>query len=458
MTTDLRRAIDESPMSRYQWTAISICILLNVLDGYDVLAMAFTSTSVSDDWNLSTSVLGVLLSAGLFGMAIGSLSLAPLADIVGRRKLILACLVLSSGGMMLSAVSQNATQLGILRVLTGVGIGGILACSNVIGGELASNRWRGLAVSLNSTGYAIGATIGGLAALLLVDTFGWRSVFLVGGVCTAALIPLVLWRLPESIDFLTVRQPAGALDRINAFAGRIGHPPLRELPAATTTGSSKGGVVDTARQLFDRQNKRTTLLIWTAFFFTMFGFYFVTSWTPKLLVEAGMSAKEGITGGMILNLGGILGTFLLGALAARFRLARVLVAYLVVSAALMTIFVPAAGVFALALVVGFGLGIVVNGCIAGLYALTATSYPAPIRATGMGWAIGMGRIGAILSPLVAGALLDADWSPTSLYMVMAVLFVAAAVAVMAMSAAGRQSTTGVAGAVGTDRTADLSRS
>ncbi len=429
-------------MSRYQWTAIAICISLNVLDGYDVLAMAFTSTSVSDDWHLSTSALGLLLSAGLLGMAIGSLGLAPLADIVGRRKVILACLTLSSTGMFLSAMTQNATQLGLLRVLTGIGIGGILACSNVIGGELASSRWRGLAVSLNSTGYAVGATVGGIAALLLVDTFGWRSVFVVGGSGTALLIPLLLLRLPESIDFLLVRQPAGALDRINAFANRIGHAPLHELPALTGTDTTKSSVFDTARQLFDRQNRRTTLFVWAAFFFAMFGFYFVTSWTPKLLVEAGMSAKQGITGGMVLNLGGILGTCLLGALAARFRIAKVLVAYFIVSAGLMTIFVPSAAAFTLALAVGFGLGVAVNGCIAGLYAVTTTSYSAPVRATGVGWAIGIGRIGAILSPLVAGALLDADWSPASLYILMAVLFVAAAAAVMAMSATNGATTYG----------------
>lgn len=438
VTTDLRRRIDEGPMSRYQWTAIAICIALNVLDGYDVLAMAFTSTSVSDDWDLSTSALGLLLSAGLFGMAVGSLGLAPLADIVGRRKLILACLMLSSTGMLLSSLSQNATQLGLLRVLTGVGIGGILACSNVIGGELASTRWRGLAVSLNSTGYAIGATLGGIAALLLVESFGWRSVFVAGGIGTAALIPLVLVRLPESIDFLLVRQPAGALETVNAFARRIGQEPIRELPVETASGSGRSGIISTTRRLFDTQNRRTTVLVWTAFFFTMFGFYFVTSWTPKLLVEAGMSAKEGITGGMVLNLGGILGTFLLGALAARYRLAKVLIAYLLVTAGLMTIFVPSAAVFALALTVGFGLGVVVNGCIAGLYALTTTAYAAPIRATGMGWAIGIGRIGAIVSPLIAGALLDADWSPASLYVLMAVLFIAAAGAIMALSSSRRR--------------------
>nr|EMP15133.2 MFS transporter [Gordonia sp. NB41Y] len=415
-------------MTRFQCIAIGVCVLLNVLDGFDVLAMAFTSSSVSAEWDLSGTVLGLLLSAGLVGMAIGSLVLAPLADSIGRKWLILACLAVSSATMLLSAAAQSAGQLGLLRVLTGVGIGGILANSNVISGELASRRWRGLAVSLNSTGYAIGATIGGLAAVLLVDTYGWRSVFLLGGVCTAALIPIAVCALPESVAYLLVRQPAGALARINAVARRIGHPPLEGLPPVSAASSAT--MVARVRELVDPVNRRTTLLVWTAFFLTMFGFYFVTSWTPKLLVEAGMSVNQGLTGGMILNLGGVLGTSLLGLLSARFRLVRVLAGYLVVSAVLLVVFVPATAVFTAAMVIGFAIGVGVNGCVAGLYATTTSAYDTSIRATVMGWGIGIGRIGAIVSPLAAGALLDADWSPGSLFAMVAAFFVAAGATVV----------------------------
>ena len=442
MNIDLRHHIDTGPMSRFQWTAVAVCVLLNVLDGFDVLVMAFTSQSVSQEWGISGSVLGLLLSAGLFGMALGSIALAPWADRIGRRTMILVCLSLSSSGMLLSALAQNAGQLGALRVLTGIGIGGILASSNVIASEFASSKFRGLAVTLNSTGYAIGATLGGVVAVVLQNTSGWRSVFLFGGLCTAALIPVVWFRLPESLDFLLARRPANALQQINMLAVRTGHDPLDELPPAPTV-SDKSRVRGVGpADVLTPELRRNTLLLWGAFFLTMFGFYFVTSWTPKLLVEAGMSATQGITGGVLLNLGGIFGTALLGVLTVRFRIGRVLIGYMAAASILLAAFVPAASTVAVGFVLGAAIGVVVNGCIGGLYALPTTLYSPALRATGMGWGIGVGRAGAILSPIVAGALLDAGWTATQLYLLVSVAFLGAAVVVSTVRAqAGAAATT-----------------
>ncbi|MBB2914235.1 benzoate transport [Streptosporangium becharense] len=423
----LRARIDEAPMSRLQWSAIAVCVLLNVLDGFDVLVMSFTSAAVSAEWSLSGSQLGLLLSAGLVGMALGSLLLAPLADRIGRRALILACLGVAAAGMLLSAVSQNAVQLGLLRVLTGIGIGGILASSNVIAAEYANRRWRGLAVSLNSTGYAVGATAGGVIAVALQDSSGWRSVFAFGGVATALLVGAVLWRLPESLDFLLTQRSPRALDRLNALLAMMSQPALGSMPEQSATAEP----VPRIRQILSRTQRRNTLLVWAGFFTVMFGFYFVTSWTPKLLVEAGMSATQGITGGVLLNLGGIFGTTLLGLLAARFALKHVLLGYALATAALLAAFVPATSAYALVLTLGVLIGLFVNGCVAGLYALTPSIYPPEVRATGVGWGIGVGRIGAIVSPLVAGWLLDAGWGPGLLYLLVAVVLVTGGLAVRA---------------------------
>ncbi|MFB4315976.1 MFS transporter [Actinomadura sp. 21ATH] len=430
--TDPRDRLDGAPMSPIQWTAIAVCVLLNVLDGFDVLVMAFTSDAVSDEWGLSGSELGLLLSAGLAGMALGSIFLAPLADRLGRRAVILTGLVLAATGMGLSAASQSAVQLGALRVLTGIGIGGILASSNVIAAEYANRRWRGLAVSLNSTGYAIGATAGGVIAAALQSDGGWRPVFAFGAVATALLIPVVLWRLPESLDFLLTRRSPGALDRLNRLLAAMRQPRIDALPRPALPGDGGGArPAASLRRILAPELRRNTLLTWTGFFLVMFAFYFVTSWTPKLLVEAGMSADQGITGGVLLNLGGIFGATLLGVLAARFALKHVLVGYLAATAVLLALFVPAASVYGLLLALGALIGVFVNGCVAGLYALTPSVYEPAVRATGVGWGIGIGRIGAILSPVVAGRLLDADWTPGQLFLLVTAVLVAGAVTVNA---------------------------
>ncbi|WP_339530006.1 MFS transporter [Pseudomonas mucidolens] len=423
MSFDLQRRVDSGPMNSFQYVAIGICIVLNMIDGFDVLVMAFTAASVSAEWSLSGAQIGLLLSAGLFGMAAGSLFIAPWADRFGRRPLILFCLGISGLGMLLSALSQTPVQLALLRGLTGLGIGGILASSNVIASEYASKRWRGLAVSLQSTGYALGATLGGLLAVWLLTHWGWRSVFLFGGVVTLVVIPLVLLWLPESLDFLLARRPANALARINRLARRLGQPALAQMPAAVL---KQPGAASGFGELLAPAMRRTTLLIWLLFFLVMFGFYFVMSWTPKLLVAAGLSAQQGITGGVLLSVGGIFGAALIGGLASRWPLTRVLSLFMLITAGLLVLFVGSGSSIAAALGLGLLIGLFSNGCVAGLYALSPVVYDASVRATGVGWGIGIGRIGAIISPTVAGFLLDDGWQPLHLYGVFASVFVIAA--------------------------------
>lgn len=427
MTQSLRDAVDHQPMTMFQWTAVVVCMVLNMIDGFDVLVMAFTASSVAAEWNLSGARLGFLLSAGLFGMAGGSLFIAPWADKIGRRPLTLICLVISGVGMLASAGTQSATQLAVARVVTGLGVGGILACSNVIASEYASLRWRGLAVTLQSTGYALGASIGGTIAVWLLSHYGWRSVFLFGGCTTLLVSLLVLWCLPESLDFLLARRPANALGRLNALAAKLGVSPLSELPAPSASESvqSSGPL-----KLFSPSLRRPTILVWLSFFMVMFGFYFVMSWTPKLLAASGLTPAQGITGGVLLSLGGIFGAALLGLLAAKFRVNYVLATFMAISAVLLSFIVSNPGSLWASFSLVFLIGLFANGCVAGLYAIAPMVYDAPVRVTGVGWGIGVGRIGAILSPLFAGALIDAAWRPAQLYVGYGATFLIAAVIVL----------------------------
>ncbi|SDK24724.1 benzoate transport [Nocardioides sp. YR527] len=427
---NLRARIDAAAMTPYQWMVVALCVLLNCLDGFDVMAMAFTASSLTEEFALSGSELGVLLSAGLVGMAVGSLALAPVADVIGRRPLILISVGLATLGMLLSAAAPTAVLLGLARVVTGLGVGGILASTNVIASEYASARWRGLAIGLYTAGYGIGATLGGVAARSMLADLGWRSVFVAGGVATGIALVLLVVLLPESVDFLVQRQPRQAVERINRILGRLGQPAVTAESLGSAPVPAAGRRSGNPGVLLGADLRRSTLLIWVAFLATMFGFYFVNSWTPQLLVTSGMSEADAVTAGMMLALGGTAGSVLYGLIASRLDSRLVLIGFTVLSALTMVVFITSTALLTVALIIGVLVGALINGCIAGLYTITPAVYGTEIRSTGMGWAIGIGRIGAILSPMLAGRLLDASWTPVNLYVGAAVVVAISAVALL----------------------------
>jgi benzoate transport len=429
----LRAAIDAGEMSRLQWIAVAMCTALNALDGFDVLVIAFTSSYIIKDWGLTGTQFGLLASAGLFGMAAGSLFLAPWADRFGRRAIILLCLALMTTGMLLSATAQAPSQPFWLRVLTGIGIGGLLASIGVITAEYSSVKWRGTNVSIQATGYPVGATFGGLIAAVLIERYGWRSAFVFGGLLSLVMIPLVLRWLPESMDFLIARRPPRALERLNSLLRRMGREEARELPAPTATEAAvSGNVVRGLQRLFNAETARSTLLIWSSFFLLMFSFYFIMSWTPRLLEAAGLSAQQGIQGGVWMNAGGIVGGSLFAVLAARFRLSKLTSAFLTLTAAATIVFAFVLNEVVPAFLVAVAIGVVMVASMAGLYSLAPILYPASVRTTGVGWGIGIGRIGAILAPIIAGMLADSGWTTTQLYLAFALPLIAASITAAAL--------------------------
>lgn len=435
---DPRRALETAPMGGLQVGAVAICTALNMIDGFDVLVVAFTASALTDAWSLTGAQLGLLLSAGLFGMMAGSLLLAPLADWFGRRALVLLCLGIITAGMLLSALADRPMTLFWLRVLTGLGIGGMLAGIGVVAAEYSSARRRSTSVSLQTTGYPIGATLGGWIAAMLVARYDWRAAFVFGGIASAVMIPVVLRALPESLDFLVTRRPAGALDKLNALLRRMGRAQVAELPSRATPEIDS--TEHPLRGLFAGEALRSTLLIWSCFFLLMFSFYFVMSWTPRLLVTAGLSAQQGITGGVLLNLGGVFGGAIFALLAARIGARRLAATFLAVTAALTLAFgllaTQLATFFALgmplAVALALATGAFLIGSMAGLYSLAPLLYPAPVRTFGVGWSIGIGRLGAVLAPVIAGLLVDEGWSNAQLYCAFALPMVVAALAVLAL--------------------------
>jgi benzoate transport len=424
----LRERIEFSRMSPYQWLIVGLCVWLNALDGFDVLAMSFTANRVTTEFGLSGAQLGLLFSVALFGMAAGSLFLAPFADVIGRRPLLLASAGLASAGMLLASSAQSYAILSAFRFVTGLGVGAVLACVTVIVAEYSNLKYRGLAIGIYSAGYGLGATLGGLAAVGLIADHGWRSVFLVGGLVAVASVVAVWFLVPESVDFLLHKRPVGVVDQLNRIAQRIAQAPVASLDEETARLPREAPSKNKVGALLTPAYRRTTLLLWAAFFLIMCGFYFVNSWTPRLLTSGGMTENQGITMGLLISLGGAAGSVLYGVVAAKVNARKVLVGFAVLAAVSMAVFIPTTAFLGLAMVLAVVVGMLINGCVAGMYTLTPPRYPVAIRGTAMGWGIGIGRIGAILAPTIAGFLVDNKWSAGALYLAAAAVVLVAAVA------------------------------
>ncbi|UIF90272.1 MFS transporter [Cupriavidus sp. UYPR2.512] len=435
--SSLDALIHDRDMSWFQIAAVAICVAINMLDGFDVLALALTAPSIARDWGLKPTELGVLFSASLAGMAIGSLTIAPIADRAGRRPTVLACLVLLSAGMIASAFAADVTQLGLLRFVTGLGIGGVLPSINTLVAEYSSSRRRDLNISMMTVGYSVGATIGGLASVYLVTHHGWRSVFLTGGVLSILMFPVAMALLPESLDFLVARRPSGALDAVNRILSRLGQAPLAALPAQRA-GKSRPSFA----ALFAGAQRRSTVLASAAFLLVMLTFYFLLSWTPKMLVDMGLTVESGISGSVVMNLSGVVGGIALGWATARYGLRRMATAYLGLCFASVVVFtvIPAttANLIAMAALIGFFM----NGAVVCLYALAPRVFPPQVRATGTGLALGFGRLGGTLGPYLAGVLITAGWSRTAYSAALAApMLVAAVLFAIALASEARATVT-----------------
>ena len=417
--------INNTPMSGFQVLAVTVCLAINMLDGYDVLVMSFTAPFVAEEWALSQTVTGWLLSASLIGMALGSLFLAPLADLYGRRRMTLLSLTAVTAGMLASAAAANYPQLIALRFFTGLGIGAMLASLTVVVSEYSSDRRRTLALIILQAGFPAGAMVWGIVAAPIILGYGWRWAFVFGGVLSGLMIPVAMAFLPESLDYLLSSRPPNTLEKVNRTLKRMGKTMVRELGTVTQAKPARAKL----NQLFRHGRGRNTLLIWVCFFCTLLVFYFFMSWTPKLLIDAGLSEQAGLSGGIILNAGAILGGIALGLLASRIRLNRLQSGYALMGGILMIAFGAYAGELFTALTLAFLVGLFGTGCIMGAYAAVPQMYPPEVRTTGTGMAIGVGRWGGVAAPTAAGMLLDAGWTGPDLYFIFAIpLFMAAAAA------------------------------
>jgi len=413
-------------MTRAEMLAVAICIFINMLDGFDVLVISFAGPAIAKAWNLAPAELGLLFSSGLAGMMVGSLFLAPLADRIGRRPIVLISLTLVSAGMLASSVSNGLYMLAATRVISGLGIGAMLAGLTATVAEYTPEARRALAVSLLQTAYPVGAIVGGMISAMLIADFGWRSVFVLGGILPALLIPVVWFALPESLAFLSSRQTSDSLARMNAARRRLGRAELSQLPPQPVSLGKRAGSV---MALFTPEYRPRTILITFTYIMVMMTLYFVLNWTPKVIVDAGLTEAEGIRTSVIVNIGGVIGATVFGMLATRFREVRTLRAYMVACIAGLVLFGQVDMHSSLLWGAAFIMGYFLHGITIGLYTLLPRLYPAEVRSTGAGWAIGVGRLGAIFGPAMAGWLFHSGFGAGIVYALFALPVVLAFIAV-----------------------------
>ncbi len=409
-------------MKPLQVAAVVMCILLTSLDGFDVLSISFASPGIADEWGINRAALGIVLSMELIGMAIGSMIFGSAADSYGRRPTVFVCLLLMTTGMYLASTAGSVQVLSAYRFATGLGIGGMLATANALTAEFSSARHRNLAVTLMAAGYPVGVIVGGSIASALLVNHDWRSVFLLGAAMNAAVFPLVWFFLPESVAYFADRQPAGALEQINRTLRRLGHAAITRLPLPR---ERQAGIA--MRRLFTPALRRTTLLLTLAYFLHIMTFYFILKWIPKLVVDMGF---EPSTAGRVLvwaNVGGLAGSLLLGFMSLRIQIRGLVIVALLCGAVGVIVFGAGQTDLRQLSLAAACAGFFTNAAVVGMYALFAQLFPTDVRAGGTGFAIGVGRGGSALGPMIAGFLFAAGAGLPVVAMAMAAGSVIAAI-------------------------------
>jgi MFS transporter, AAHS family, vanillate permease len=392
-------------MSALQIIVVAHTIALNALDGFDVLSISFASPGIAQEWGIDRAALGIVLSMELIGMAIGSIFLGGVADTIGRRPTILGCLVVMAAGMLAATTAAGLVALSAWRVVTGLGIGGMLAAINAVAAEFSNRRRRHLNVSLMSIGYPLGAVTGGIVAARLLQGHDWRAVFYFGSAVTSALIPMVFLFVPESVHWLTRKQPAGALENVNRAMTRMGHPTVTVLPTLAAD-ARRTSVAD----IFASGLIGSTVIVTLAYFFHITTFYFIVKWIPKIVVDLGFAPSSAAGVLVWTNVGGAVGGAIFGLLTQRYSVKALTIGMLVASTVMVTLFGQTpADLQRLSLICAIA-GFCTNAGIVGLYAIIAQVFPTHVRASGTGFAIGVGRGGSVLAPIIAGFLFAAGFT------------------------------------------------
>jgi AAHS family 4-hydroxybenzoate transporter-like MFS transporter len=417
-TIDVAQVIDGRRVGALQLRAFLLCAAVLFVDGFDVQGITYVAPAISQAWSLPRGALGPTFSAGLFGVMLGALALAPLADRIGRRRVIVSSCVAFGALTLATVLVRSLTPLLVLRFFTGLGLGAAIPNAIALASEYAPKKQRASIVMFVSSGISIGAIAVGMVAARVISTAGWKGVFIAGGVLPLTLAVALYFQLPESIRFLAVLPHA----RAQAEAKRLLREIKRDLASSdadiriqsTETEAGRATVVD----LFKEQRGRATVLIWIAFFMSLLNVYLAISWLPTSLTASGFTGVQAAVITSMYHVGGVLGTYACGLLMDRLGARAILVfAFLLAVAGFYTFAtappMPPWSTTLLLMATGCG---VIGGQV-GITTLASMIYPVAIRSTGLGWALGVGRVGSIVGPTVGGLMLATALDAKHIYLV-----------------------------------------
>ena len=408
-TVDVGAVLGEARLSSLPILILALCFTVIMLDGYDLICLSFVAPQLAGIFDIQVSSFGPVFTAGYIGILVGGVAIGPFADRFGRKSVLIFSIVLFGLFSLLPIADLSYSHLIVYRFITGLGLGGAMPGAVALTAEYAPSRLRGLFVNLMFVGVASGGVVGGFLASRLVPTYGWTTVFWMGGLGPLVLVPILALLMPESITFLAVnkRQPEYIAKILNRFIG------VQMFSAANTFLVQEAGkeAGSSLLKLFSEGRARGTLLIWLTSFSVLLTYGLLSSWLPTFMTMEGATTQTAILGPVVLNLGGIAGTILLGLLFTRLGASPLIAGALGLTALSLLLVSQTIGVGKEAFFAIFATGMFLLGSVNSTNTLMAAFYPTKIRATGVGWALGVGRIGGALGPAGGGIMLSAKVPP-----------------------------------------------
>ncbi|HDG9805908.1 MFS transporter [Raoultella planticola] len=413
---DVRELINGNPLSRFQKLVVFLGFCVIALDGFDIAIMGFIAPTLKHEWGVTNYELGFVISAALIGLALGAILSGPLADWLGRKKIIVNSVFFFGFWTIVTAFSQNIEQMIFFRFMTGLGLGAAMPNIGTLVSEYAPERQRSFLITVIFCGFTFGAAAGGFSASWLIPRFGWHSLMALGGILPLLFAPLLIWLLPESVRFLVVKRASAA--RIRAilqrlYPGQIADNAEFTLPAQPVNANAM-------RLVLSRHYRLGSMMLWLVYFMGLFLVYILGSWLPTLVKEVGLTVSQAAVMTAIYQAGGTVGSLFAGWLMDRINPHRALGLIYAIGGLFTMAMGYAAASFALLCLLAFVSGACLNGANTGMNALSARYYPTQARATGSSWMHGVGRMGAILSAFAGAEMMALNLSFENVFLILGI--------------------------------------